>query len=363
MWLVPYGFIFAEIEFEQTPLFNEVNFAPGQSVSRSVTVSNDHDQSYELLARAFNVVDSGELSSVMNLRIESAGDIFYEDTFHNFFDESEVILLEMESGESKVFDFIATLESSAGNEYQNSEMGFNLEVGFEGAEIENDTIAISGSITGGGGGSSGDGFSSGPQNLIISGESAVEEGEGENAFVTVSWDTNIPATSQVVYGLSENGPYTLDLDDPNFGYPFSTGEFDLNKVIDHQITLENLEPGIYSYRVISRASPPTVGYERQFVVANDLILIPNNSVENSDGDSPSEQGGDDSLNSSGSLGDGDFVAENSSTTNGTNIFNQSGQQAAVSSAFQNFVFGKWFWLLIIILILLAIFIATRKDKE
>jgi hypothetical protein len=93
--------------------------------------------------------------------------------------------------------------------------------------------------------------------------------------MTVSWTTNIPATSQVIYGLTSGGPYNLDMSAPNFGYPFSTTEEDLNvnKTTNHNVNILGLPLGTYSYRVVSRASPATIGYEYHFVAVDERNLL------------------------------------------------------------------------------------------
>ena len=120
--------------------------------------------------------------------------------------------------------------------------------------------------SGGGGGSSG-----GTQHLIIFNEQAsnisasgVIPGSG---LATITWNTNIPATSQVVYGLDSGVSYPFDINTlPYFGYPSGIGE-DLTKTVNHSMLLTGLTPGeTYVYRVVSRASPPTISYEHEFTV-------------------------------------------------------------------------------------------------
>lgn len=82
---------------------------------------------------------------------------------------------------------------------------------------------------------------------------------------TIYWETNIGATSQVIYGPSGSS-YTIDLDQPYLGYPSGTNEV-LSKTVSHSVVLSGLTPGqTYKYRVVSRASPPSVSYEHEFTV-------------------------------------------------------------------------------------------------
>jgi uncharacterized repeat protein (TIGR01451 family) len=84
--------------------------------------------------------------------------------------------------------------------------------------------------------------------------------------VTISWYTNIPATSRVVYG---NDRVVTPGNEPNYGYAFSTPEQDsVNKVIFHSVTIADLVPGTtYFWRPISHGSPVTVGQESSFTTS------------------------------------------------------------------------------------------------
>lgn len=97
--------------------------------------------------------------------------------------------------------------------------------------------------------------------LVISNES-VENAEETQA--TITWDTNNPGTSRVVYGTTSQ---TELGDAPNYGYASSTDIADEDpKVLNHSVLIEGLTPGItYFYRVISSASPEAVGGENSFV--------------------------------------------------------------------------------------------------
>lgn len=87
--------------------------------------------------------------------------------------------------------------------------------------------------------------------------------------VEIVWQTNIPATSQVIYGLTAGGPYTLNLKLKNFGYPLATIQ-DKTKVINHKVSLPNILVGqSYSLRVVSFSTNPTFGPEYQFILNAD----------------------------------------------------------------------------------------------
>ncbi|MCD4705827.1 fibronectin type III domain-containing protein, partial [bacterium] len=109
---------------------------------------------------------------------------------------------------------------------------------------------------GGGGGGGGGGVTS----LYIHTEIAEKDGATapETISVVITWHTNKPATSRVVYGLSPVdplGPW------PNLGYPNSTIE-DLEKVTFHTVIIDGLLANTqYYFRPVSAASPPVYGEE------------------------------------------------------------------------------------------------------
>jgi len=70
---------------------------------------------------------------------------------------------------------------------------------------------------------------------------------------TIQWDTNIAATSRVIYDTTSHANISGQTA-PNYGYAQSTGETDVTtKVTAHSVTLTGLNPGTrYYFRVISQ---------------------------------------------------------------------------------------------------------------
>ncbi|MDP2651399.1 MAG: fibronectin type III domain-containing protein, partial [bacterium] len=171
------------------------------------------------------------------------------------------------------------------NDYMGKMLGFDLCIGFSGGNFQcGDTVIgeehdTDGNSEGGGGSISGTG--GGSIQLVVENESATFLDGGN---VVIEWDTNKFATSQVVYGPAVDGPYTLDINLPNLGYPSSTTE-DPAKVTEHSVTLTGLPPGTYLYRVVSRASPASVSEERSFAISNGFSgsVIATNSVNEPEG--------------------------------------------------------------------------------
>jgi hypothetical protein len=87
--------------------------------------------------------------------------------------------------------------------------------------------------------------------------------------VSIAWSTNIPSTSEVIYGLTSDGPFKLNISAINFGYPFKTKE-DRSLVTKHNVSLPNLSIGkSYTVRVVSGAGNPTFGPEYTFTLNED----------------------------------------------------------------------------------------------
>jgi PKD repeat protein len=71
--------------------------------------------------------------------------------------------------------------------------------------------------------------------------------------VTITWTTDIPATSRVIYDTTSH-PSLDGQVAPNFGYAASSAESDISpKVTSHSVTLSGLNPGTkYYFRVLSQ---------------------------------------------------------------------------------------------------------------
>ena len=263
--------------FSSSPLFNVSNFMPGDSRDADITVGNNDTVLHSAYIEAVNVLNDDNLASQMKLEMFDGPISIYDNNFETFLNAGPVPLSQIgANGGSKTFNLKITFLEGANNNYQGKSLGFDVCVGFSGgnfyctnevATSSEEGIISDDGTSGGGGGSSGGGsrhliiFNEQASNILASG---VILGSGH---ATITWDTNIPATSQVVYGPISGAPYPFDINNPPyFGYPSGTNE-DLTKVINHSMFLTGLNPGgVYKYRVVSRASPATISYEHEFTV-------------------------------------------------------------------------------------------------
>ena len=292
-----------EVDFDPNPLFSETEIMPGDSVSGTVTVTNNTGEPQTVITEAINVSDTEMLSDSMTLEIRDGDDtIFYDGsdgTFYDFLTNSiHTLSTALPDDTSVVYTYTVSFDISASNDSMYDTFGFDLCVGFfdelSGMNCGDTVVSDEGNtdgdtgITGDGGtttpgtsSSSNGGGGGGPfstTNLEIQNErvTAIDDIGGS---AMIEWDTNLLSTSQVVYGLADDGPYSLTTLDPSFGYPESSVE-DLIKVYNHVVIITGLVPGEeYIYRVVSRASPPTVSYEHSFVVAEEeeneeVVYIP-----------------------------------------------------------------------------------------
>ncbi|MDO8471142.1 MAG: fibronectin type III domain-containing protein [bacterium] len=265
-----------EVTFDPDPLFEEENFLPLDETSGTATVTNNSGVEQNILTEAINILDDDNFSNLLRLKIE--GGTPFDDSLVDFFAGGEVSLGIISNGESKTFTYTVSFINSNDNTYQGKTLGFDVCVGFEGGATHcGDTVAGGENDTDGGGGTGnppsggtipgtgGGGGGSGQfVQLVVFGESVLNT---TASTATIGWDTNLLATSQVIYGPVPPGGYILNTSIlPNLGYPLGTAENPI-KVLDHSVTLTGLVSGqTYVYRVVSRASPPTVSVEHTFTM-------------------------------------------------------------------------------------------------
>ena len=259
------------VEFENTPLFSEANFLPGESISRWVKVTNNSGAAQRIATQPLNITDPNYLGNVLNLVIKEGGTTVYNNALSNFLANGEVYLSDLANGANTQYDFTVSFYSGAQNTFQGKSLGFDILIGFQGTE--GGILPGAGSTSGYGGGGGGGGWL--PPGLTIQNEATVGTTE---ISVTITWTTSYPASSQVIYAL-ESESHTLDLTDtagnpPKYGYAHTTPESDtpanINGVISHSVTISGLVPGTtYYYRAVSHGSLAISG-EYSFTTLNIL---------------------------------------------------------------------------------------------
>ncbi len=316
------------VSFNPNPLFSDSNFLPGDYKEASIIMGNGDSVERNAYIEAVNTSNIGNLASQMNLRILDGSTEIYNNNFEDFLNAGPVPLSSIGTGDSKTYNLKITFLENASDNYQGKTLKFDICVGFSGGNQHCTNDIVITPEHGTGGGASGGG--SGGSHLLIYNERN-EDPILETTSIAIHWETNKPATSQVIYGLASGSPYILDLNNsPYFGYPFGTSE-DLNKVINHSMTLTGLTPGAtYVYRVVSRASPPTISYEHKFTV-------PTSGSLGISGVSATKPGAESA---------GEILGVNSaaSTSNENNL------AAAFAGGWNNLFSWWWFWVLLVLLI-------------
>ena len=115
------------------PIFNVPNFMPGDSETRTVIISNGSSSNRQLGLRAIPTLDLGSLSTQINIVINENGspifsaplsDLFLASTDPNFI-QFDIL----PPSTSATYEFIATFNPSAGDEYQGTSVVFDIVIG------------------------------------------------------------------------------------------------------------------------------------------------------------------------------------------------------------------------------------------
>ncbi|GMX58351.1 MAG: hypothetical protein MCSN_0050 [Candidatus Microsyncoccus archaeolyticus] len=346
-----------DISFEQTPLFQESNFLPGNSIEHWVNVTNKSTESQPIGIEVVNYSSCTEhcFSDQLNLVISDGTIDLYSASLTSFFNAGEIKLSDLGAGNTQKYYLEVTFIPESGNEYKTKETSFDFKIGSFGKE------SIGGEIPGGGGGGGG-GYSA--TGLIITNEIASPQESNAN----ITWLTNKVATSRVVYS-SEFEPHVLQLDNlPNYGYAHSTIE-DSTPVMSHAMLIEGLSSGTtYYFRCISRGSfavsqelsfttpgekkqeteeqdtqEETVPQEKQGPV-EELIVAAENFINS----------GEENINNGAKTLFGEEPQESIG-----NIYNTS--LAALTDFLKNI---NWCWVFfLIILVLIILFLLSKKEEE
>ncbi len=289
-----------DVSFEAEPLFSEANILPGDSVSRDVSVLNLSDVEQDVYIKAVNVSVSGSLADVLMIEVKEGSTTYFSIPLSEFFDGTPRALTQnLPEGDSASYAFSVFFNATSGDAYQGSAVAFDFCIGFSGgnstcvtdgngtsSSSSGSSSSSSGGSSGGGSSSSGEGvaesFSSSGNgsgggggsltlaHLIVFNEKAESINE-EEGFATITWNSNMDATSRVVFGLKSGAPYSINLSHPNFGYPETTFE-DSMLTTFHIMPLSGLIQGeTYVARVVSRqflGGQPSVSSEFEFTLKN-----------------------------------------------------------------------------------------------
>lgn len=347
------------VTFTPNPLFGAVNFLPSQSVSGLVTVTNNSGATKTVITEAINVRDPQHFGDVLDFEIKEGATSIYgassTKTLTDFFGAGELNLTSLANGATTVYEYVVTFQPSANDDYQGKKLdNFDILVGFRGEDGGEDTVVVSGTSNGGGGG--------GYQGLTIYNEATIDV---HDTYATITWFTNYNSTSRVVYGAASEA-HIFDLSaTPNYGYANGTTE-DSNMVTFHSVFVSPLTPGTtYYYRVISHASPDTVGQEFSFTT-----MVPAPAEETGGGTVAGEETGPSAgsgqaggnIAAGGASATGNVVAGAETTSEGSEI----PAEMVLGAKSECPACAWWQWLIIALLLIgvnFMYYLVFRKEKE
>ena len=304
-----------DVSFGNEPFFNDLNLAPGESIARYIDVANLGTTTRQVIVRGTSTDACSDvcIGDKLSFEIHEATSTPFNDTVATFLNAGEIVLGTIAPGDVAHYDLTATLDLSTGNSYQGRSISFDLVIGFSTVDLSGDNgsgdtgddSGSGGSGDGNSGGDSGEDGMGGSQENVILSQGGGGGGNGpivisENLLITnehisdiniangtavIVWNTNRPATSQVVFGNASEGPYSINITQQNFGYAHSTIE-NPNRTTTHIVIVAGLKSGEkYSYRVVSRenTSIPTLSQEHQFIFSENGLEIVSGSGSDGSG--------------------------------------------------------------------------------
>jgi len=123
------------VNFQYDPLFSELDVKPGDSVTRTVTVTNNSDSSQQVATESINEVDNEGLGSAMWIDISDSSGPLYSNSLATFLSSGEITLSSLAVGESETYSYTISFPNTDDNTLQRTTLGFDLCVGFLGGDL------------------------------------------------------------------------------------------------------------------------------------------------------------------------------------------------------------------------------------
>jgi Ca2+-binding RTX toxin-like protein len=108
------------------PLFVVSNMMPGDCIEKQISIKNDTNQTKTIGTYPQNQSQTGNISSVLSMKIQNSGTTIYEKTLAQFFTESKILLATIPKNQSQQISFQICFNKSAGNEFQQKQAKFDL---------------------------------------------------------------------------------------------------------------------------------------------------------------------------------------------------------------------------------------------
>jgi len=122
------------------PLFSEDDMYPGLEVTKSIEAVNNYGQERDFAVEALKLTSTGNLDQVLTIEIkesESGNVVYTKNVLANFIGQHHVLSsVSNLTEESKIYQVTVGLPTWVGNDYQDKNLSFDLNLGFEMMEVE-----------------------------------------------------------------------------------------------------------------------------------------------------------------------------------------------------------------------------------
>ncbi len=129
------------VTFPSEPMFDSSSFYPGKKIEKTFTVENSDDRKQQVVIKASQIIipSVAQLSEAINIIISQYGMSLYgtgsptgNKTLAAFFAEKDgVKLSNINSFEKTDYVIALQMDNTAGNEYQNRSVSFDISVGLD----------------------------------------------------------------------------------------------------------------------------------------------------------------------------------------------------------------------------------------
>ena len=109
------------------PLFSESGIYAGQEITKTVTINNGSAETTQISFHTTASTNPSSLKDKITLTVKKGLDtVMPEKTLSDLYSSGDIVLGNVNVGESVNFDFVAKLDPNLGNEYQNMSESFDM---------------------------------------------------------------------------------------------------------------------------------------------------------------------------------------------------------------------------------------------
>ncbi|MFA5197428.1 MAG: hypothetical protein WC437_03310 [Patescibacteria group bacterium] len=114
------------------PIFNETNLAPGDTITKTITVTNNSSTNEQFKFQATSTTPVGILADKINIRVVNTDTSIekYNNSLASLYSDGEINLDVLAPATPVQYNFIATFDENAGNDYMGLSEKFDLTIGF-----------------------------------------------------------------------------------------------------------------------------------------------------------------------------------------------------------------------------------------